>query len=81
MNTKEEVKQTLIETILNKRNYNREIEINEGLPFKIQLALACDKKNDGYFDQLATFNGVDQSLSRGHLTFVDFLAHKIELYL
>ena len=62
MRTKEEIRELFLEEMI-KGNFNEEITINEGFPFKVQIAIACSKESL-YNAQLVIYNGVAQDLSR-----------------
>lgn len=57
MKTNEEIRELLKEEILRKDNLNKEIAINEGMQFKVEIAIACDLNESMYSAQVVVYNG------------------------
>ena len=75
----EEVRELLKEEISSRNNLNKEITINEGMQFKVEIALACSLEESMYNAQLVIYNGKAQELDKDKsLMSVDYVIDSIE---
>ena len=75
----DEIREILKEEILTKSNLNKEIIINEGMQFKVEVAIACSIEESMYNAQLIIYNGKAQDLDRDKtLMNVEYVIDSIE---